>query len=56
MFGTFLTEIPQNLDFLHFQLFQIFALMSHESVWIFCQHVEMTYEVNLGQPFDATVK
>ena len=27
MFGTFLTEIPQNLDFPHFQLFQIFALL-----------------------------
>ena len=25
MFGTFLTKIPQNLDFPHFQLFQIFA-------------------------------
>ena len=27
MFGTFLTAIPQNLDFPHFQLFQIFAHM-----------------------------
>ena len=35
-FGTFLTEISQNLDFPHFQLFQIFAQMLFQHI-LYCK-------------------